>query len=720
MAESRYPSEPFKFNIPDKEDMRSFRFHQGPDGPGMGEVDASWGGDLVYNVHGPVKWQDRKFVVHSPFDVSGDQQQAIDALSAGVLAGDRFQTLKGVTGSGKTFTMAKIIEKIQRPTLVLSHNKTLAAQLYREFKSFFPENRVEYFVSTYDYYQPEAYVPGKDLYIEKDADVNAEIDRMRLSASFSLMERRDVIVVATVSCIFSLANPVSLRDMTHVFRKGQVFDHRSELEQLVRMQYERNDAVLTRGCFRLHGDIIDIFPPYLDSAVRITLDWDTVESIRWFDPVSGEKQDEQESFTLYPAKQFVMPKEQVMAAIGRIRSEMESQYENFINTGRPVEAERIKTRVEYDLEMLQEIGYCPGIENYSRPLSNRAPGERPAVLLDYFQPDFVTFIDESHVTLPQVGAMYEGDHSRKANLVQYGFRLPSALDNRPLKFDEFDKITGQRIFVSATPGKLEKSVSSRIVSQVIRPTGLLDPEITVRPTEGQIEDLFGEIKKCTASGQRVLVTTLTKRMAEDISDFFASKGVRVRYLHSEIETIERVEILRDLRLGEFDVLVGINLLREGLDLPEVALVAILDADKIGFLRSTTSLIQTIGRAARNVDGRVIMYADRMSDAMREAIEETQERRAIQSAYNKEHGITPKSIVKAVEDILEREREDTVADEEQDIRIRKAGYNLLEPSQRKKYIKELETEMLQAAKNLEFERAAVLRDEIKSVKELKFD
>ena len=718
MADNRYPTEAFKFELPTKDEV--LKFHAGPDGPGTGEVDSSWGGDMVYNVHGSVKWVDKPFVVHSPFDVSGDQQQAIDKLAQGVKDGDRFQTLKGVTGSGKTFTMAKIIEKVQRPTLILSHNKTLAAQLYREFKSFFPENRVEYFVSTYDYYQPEAYVPGKDLYIEKDADVNAEIDRMRLSASFSLMERRDVIVVATVSCIFGLANPVSLRDMTHVFRTGQVFDHKAELEQLTRMQYDRNDVVLTRGCFRVHGDIIEICPPYLDNAVRITLDWDTIESIQWFDPLTGEKQNKQDSFTLYPAKQFVMPKEQVIAAIGRIRSEMEEQYEHFLNTGHPVEAERIKTRVEYDLEMLQEIGYCPGIENYSRPLSNRAPGERPAVLLDYFQPDFLTFIDESHVTLPQIGAMYEGDHSRKSNLVQYGFRLPSALDNRPLKFDEFDQVTGQRIFVSATPGKLEKSLSSQVVPQVIRPTGLLDPEITVKPTEGQIEDLFGEIRKCTAQNQRVLVTTLTKKMAEDISDFFASKGVRVRYLHSEVETIERVEILRDLRAGQFDVLVGINLLREGLDLPEVALVAILDADKIGFLRSTTSLIQTIGRAARNVNGRVIMYADRMSDAMQEAIAETQERRAIQMAYNKEHNITPKSIVKAVEDILEREREDERENEKADISIRKAGFNLLDSSQRKKYIKELEAEMLQAAKDLEFERAAVLRDEIKNIKEMRFD
>ncbi len=679
------------------------------------KLDSSWGGEKVTNIHGSVKWIDKPFVVHAPFETSGDQQQAIDKLSQGILEGARYQTLKGVTGSGKTYTMAKIIEKIQRPTLILSHNKTLAAQLYREFKSFFPENRVEYFVSTYDYYQPEAYVPGKDLYIEKDADVNQEIDRMRLSASFSLMERRDVIVVATVSCIFSLANPVSLRDMTHVFRRGEIFDHKTELEQLSRMQYERNDFSLVPGSFRVHGDTIEIYPPYLETALRITLDWDTIERIQWFDPVSGEKLQSQEALTLYPAKQFVMPREQVIEAIERIRTEMQEQYEFFMNTGKPLEAERIKTRVEYDLEMLQEIGYCSGIENYSRPLSNRSPGERPAVLLDYFQPDFVTFIDESHVTLPQIGAMYEGDHSRKANLVEYGFRLPSALDNRPLKYDEFDSVAGQRIFVSATPGKIEKNLSRQIVTQVIRPTGLLDPEITVKPTEGQIENLFGEIKKCTSKGERVLVTTLTKRMAEDISDFFASRGVKVRYLHSEIETIERVEILRDLRAGKFDVLVGINLLREGLDLPEVALVAILDADKIGFLRSATSLIQTIGRAARNSEGRVIMYADAMSDAMKEAIEETAERRSIQMAYNKEHGITPKTIKKAVEDILEREKDEAIADQQDELKIRRSSYNLLDSSSRKKYIKELESQMLECAKNLEFEKAAVIRDEIEKVK-----
>ncbi len=682
-------------------------------------VDSSWGGETISNIHGSVQWIDNPFKVHAPFGTSGDQQQAIDRLAQGVLSGDRFQTLKGVTGSGKTYTMAKIIEKVQRPTLVLSHNKTLAAQLYREFKSFFPDNRVEYFVSTYDYYQPEAYVPGKDLYIEKDADINAEIDRMRMSASFSLMERRDVIVVSTVSCIFSLANPVSLKDMTHVLRKGMVFKHNIELEQLVRMQYERNDYILSHGTFRSHGDVIEIWPPYLESAVRLVLDWDTVSSIQWFDPLTGQILREQEAFTLYPAKQFVMPKEQVDNALQKIREEMQEQYELFMNTGRPVEAERIKTRVEYDLEMLQEIGYCSGIENYSRPLSNRAPGERPAVLLDYFQPDFLTFIDESHVTLPQIGAMYEGDHSRKANLVQYGFRLPSALDNRPLKYEEFDEVAGQRIFVSATPGKTEKQLSSRIVEQIIRPTGLLDPVIDVRHTEGQIENLYGEIKKCTAKGERVLVTTLTKRMAEDIADFFANKGVRVRYLHSEIETIERVEILTALRKGDFDVLVGINLLREGLDLPEVALVAILDADKIGFLRSTTSLIQIAGRAARNAEGRVIMYADRISEAMEETIAETSKRRAIQIKYNEEHGITPKTIKKAVEDILERDREDKIEDEQEELKVRKASYNLLDPSQRKKYIKELEAQMLACAKDLEFEKAAVIRDEIEKIRKNDF-
>lgn len=677
-------------------------------------VDGSWGGETITNVHGEVSYQERRFQVISEFEPAGDQGQAIDKLSEGVLEGQRYQTLKGVTGSGKTYTMAKIIERVQRPTLVLSHNKTLAAQLYREFKSFFPDNAVEYFVSTYDYYQPEAYVPGKDLYIEKDADINAEIERLRLSASFSLMERRDVIVVATVSCIFGLVNPVSIRDMVYTFKRGERFNHKEILNQLVRMQYERNDAILKRGSFRVRGDVIEICPSYLENAVRISVDWDEIAEILWFDPISGEKQGSVETFSLYPAKQFVMPPEQVKAAIERIRLEMEEQVEYFGSLGKPLEAERIRTRVEYDLEMLSEIGYCSGIENYSRQLSNRKAGERPAVLLDYFPPDFLTFIDESHVTLPQVGAMYEGDRSRKLNLVTYGFRLPSALDNRPLKAEEFEQVIGQRVFVSATPGKIELEKATNVVEQLIRPTGLLDPKVEVRPTEGQMEDLYGEIRATVAKNQRVLITTLTKKMSEDLTDYLSGLSLKVRYLHSEIETIERVELLRDLRLGVFDVLVGINLLREGLDLPEVSLIAILDADKIGFLRSATSLVQTIGRAARNADGRVIMYADRHSDAMIEAIRETERRRKAQLAYNAEHGITPKTIIKAISDIIEREKETTQAIQSREIEILKGGYNLLLASGRKKYVKALETEMFEAAKDLEFERAALLRDEIQRI------
>ncbi|MBO8436083.1 MAG: excinuclease ABC subunit B [Spirochaetes bacterium] len=660
----------------------------------------------------------KPFHVVSDYDLAGDQGEAVEKLYQGYLAGDRAQTLKGVTGSGKTFTMAKLIEKIQKPTLVLSHNKTLSAQLYREFKSFFPENAVTYFVSTYDYYQPEAYVPGKDLYIEKEVDINDEIDRLRLNASFSLMERRDVIVVATVSCIYGLGNPVSLRDMLFTFRKGDEFNQNAVFKQLTRMLYDRNDMVLERGTFRPRGENVEIYPAYLETAFRIVLDWDTIEDIIWFNPVTGERIASVDVVTLYPAKQFVMPQDQINRAIDEINEEKEERVEYFLSNGKPVEAERIKSRVEYDLEMLQEVGYCSGIENYSRILSGRAPGERPAVLLDYFPDDFVTFIDESHVTLPQIGAMYEGDRSRKTNLVNYGFRLPSALDNRPLKYDEFDHKVGQRIYVSATPGERERKESSQIVEQLIRPTGLLDPSIEVRATEGQMEDLYGEIRKTIGKNERVLVTTLTKKMAEDLTDYLSNLGLKVRYLHSEVETIERVEILRDLRLGKFDILVGINLLREGLDLPEVSLVAILDADKIGFLRSATSLIQTIGRAARNADGRVIMYADRISEAMAEAIEETEHRREVQMAYNKEHGITPKTIKKAVEDILERERSDDEAIAKEEIKIVKGNYNLLVERDRKRYINDLTKQMTELAKNLEFEKAALLRDEIARIKERK--
>ena len=661
---------------------------------------------------------EKPFVVHAPFQLSGDQGDAVESLYKGYLEGDRAQTLKGVTGSGKTFTMAKLIEKIQKPTLILSHNKTLSAQLYKEFKTFFPENAVTYFVSTYDFYQPEAYVPGKDLYIEKEVDINDEIDRLRLHASFSLMERRDVIVVATVSCIYGLGNPVSLRDMLWTFRVGDEFDRRIVFDQLLRMLYERNDAILERGTFRPKGDIIEIYPAYLETAFRITLDWDTITDIVWFDALTGEKREHVDSVTLYPAKQFVMPQTQIDRAIKAIDDEKEERYQYFISNGKYVEAERIKSRVEYDLEMLQEVGYCSGIENYSRPLTGRKPGERPAVLLDYFPDDFVTFIDESHVTLPQIGAMYEGDRSRKMNLVNYGFRLPSALDNRPLKYDEFDAKVGQRIYVSATPGPREKEESIQIVEQLIRPTGLLDPEITVKPTEGQMEDLYGEIRKTIDKGERVLVTTLTKKMSEDLTAYLLGLGLKVQYLHSEVDTIERVEILRDLRKGKYDVLVGINLLREGLDLPEVSLVAILDADKIGFLRSATSLIQTIGRAARNADGRVVMYADKMSPAMAEAIEETEHRRKVQKAWNEEHGITPTTIKKEIEDILEREIKDSEEIAKENARILKGSYNLLVEKDRKKYIKTLEKQMMEYAENLQFEKAAVIRDEIQRIKERK--
>ena len=675
----------------------------------------SWADGEFKNLHNAVGGKDRPLHVVSPFEPSGDQAQAIDKLAQGFKDGDIYQVLKGVTGSGKTYTMAKTIEKINRPTLILSHNKTLAAQLYREFKSFFPDNAVEYFVSTYDYYQPESYVPGKDLYIEKTADINAEIDKLRLSASFSLMERRDVIVVSTVSCIYGLGNPVSLHDMVSTFKVGQIFDHTHELEKLTRMLYERNDDVLESGRFRVRGDVIEIYPAYLENAFRITLDWDVIDSITWFDPLTGNTQSSVEAVNLYPAKQFVMPQDAVKSAVGRIESELKSQIEFFENTGKVLEAERIKTRVEYDLEMLHEIGYCSGMENYSRPLTGRKEGERPACLLDYFPSDFVTFIDESHVTLSQIGAMYEGDHSRKLNLVNYGFRLPSALDNRPLKYSEFDSVVGQRVYVSATPGVKELTQAKQIVEQVIRPTGLLDPRIEVKSTTGQMEDLYTQIQRTIEENKRVLVTTLTKKMSEDLTDYLANLGLKVRYLHSGIETIERVEILRDLRRGVFDVLVGINLLREGLDLPEVALVAILDADKIGFLRSATSLIQIIGRASRNSDGRVIMYADRMSDAMSVAIEETVRRRELQIAYNKEHGITPQTIQKAISDIIERESEENKADVESDITIRRGAYNLLVKAQRNKYVKELEREMLKCAKDLEFEKAAILRDEIEKIK-----
>ncbi|MGA2764689.1 MAG: excinuclease ABC subunit UvrB [Spirochaetia bacterium] len=658
-----------------------------------------------------------QFRVVSPFEPAGDQGNAIERLSIGAKEGNRFQTLKGVTGSGKTYTMAKIIEQLQLPTLVLSHNKTLAAQLYREFKDFFPANTVEYFVSYYDYYQPEAYVPGKDLYIEKDASINQEIERMRLSATTSLMERRDVIVVATVSCIYGLGNPEDYRDMRLELKKGDTADMREIMRRLVSLQYERNDAVFERSRFRVRGDVLEVFPSYAREAVRVEFFGDEIERIRRIDPLSGSAIEELEFATIYPAKYFVMPQERLLNALGLIRDELALRYRQFCDEGKLLEAERVKTRTEYDLEMLEQMGYCSGIENYSRHLSGRKEGERPAVLLDFFPEKFLAFVDESHVTLPQVRGMFEGDRARKLSLVKYGFRLPSALDNRPLHYNEFETMLDRVIYVSATPGEEEAAKARQTAEQVIRPTGLLDPMVEVRPTEGQMEDLYAQIKSQVKNGERTLVTTLTKRMAEDLTDYLVELGLKVRYLHSEIETIERVEILRDLRTGTFDVLVGINLLREGLDLPEVSLIAILDADKIGFLRSATSLIQTIGRAARNVNGRVIMYADRTSDAMRMAIDETRRRRAIQERYNTEHGITPTTISKSIQDILVRKREEKRSTEEMSIDVLSRSYNVLVPKEKKALIRALEEEMFELAKNLEFERAAVVRDEIKKVKEM---
>ncbi|MDR0313679.1 MAG: excinuclease ABC subunit B [Treponema sp.] len=657
----------------------------------------------------------RPFEVVSPFNPAGDQGEAIAALAAGIKAGDKYQTLQGVTGSGKTFTMAKIIEAVQMPTLVVSHNKTLAAQLFREFKGFFPHNAVEYFVSYYDYYQPEAYVASRDLYIEKDASINDEIERLRLSATRSLMEREDVIIVATVSCIYGLATPEIYKKMTATFSCGDSIDVDALIRRFVELQYERNDAVLERGRFRRRGDTLEIYPAYLEEAYRVDLDWDKVERIRRFDPVSGKILEELDRAMIYPAKQFVMPAEMIRNALGAIKEELEKRYEYFQKNGKVIEAERIKTRVEYDLEMLTEMGYCPGIENYSAPLAGRKPGEAPDTLVDYIPKKHLTFIDESHVTVPQIGAMYAGDRSRKQSLVDYGFRLPCALDNRPLRYDEFETRLDKTVFVSATPSKTEAELSARTVQQLIRPTGLLDPEIEVRPSEGQMEDIYGEIQKRIKAGERSLILTLTKKMAEDLTDYLSGLGLKVQYIHSEVETIERVEILTRLRSGDFDVLVGINLLREGIDLPEVSFIAILDADKIGFLRSLTSLVQIIGRAARNAAGKVIMYADRMSDAMSQAIAETNRRRAAQMAYNKAHGITPATVKKAIADILERHLIEEKNAASTSIEVLKNSFNVLVPDQRKKLIAALEREMLEHAKNLEFEQAASIRDEIEKIK-----
>ena len=648
-----------------------------------------------------------RFILHSEYAPTGDQPQAIERLADSILAGNRAQTLMGVTGSGKTFTMANIIEKIQKPTLIISHNKTLAAQLHGEFKEFFPENAVEYFVSYYDYYQPEAYVPSTDTYIEKDSQINDEIDKLRHSATASLAERRDVIIVASVSCIYGLGSPFDYENQMLSLRPGMEKSRKEILRKLVDIQYTRNDMAFERGTFRVRGDTIDIYPAGSESAVRVELFGDEIDTIREMNPVTGEITGARDHIAIYPASHYVTSPEKMEEALKTIDMELAERVEWFKARGKLLEAQRIEQRTRYDLEMLREVGSCKGIENYSRHLNGLPPGTRPYTLIDYFPKDFLIMIDESHVMLPQLRAMYEGDRSRKSSLVEYGFRLPSALDNRPLKFDEFNGLVNQIMFVSATPAAYEREQSGGITAeQIIRPTGLLDPPIEVQPTEGQIDHLIGEIKQVTERGERVFITTLTKKMAESLTDYLKGVNIRVRYLHSEIDTLERMEIIRDLRMGVFDVLVGINLLREGLDIPEVSLVAILDADKEGFLRTETSLIQTIGRAARNVNGKVIMYADNISKAMAAAIGETERRRKIQQEYNEKHGITPKSVSKSIRDVIEATH---VAEEEESYKNKKASE--MTKKELSEYIRKLETEMKQAAKDLQFERAASLRDKI---------
>ncbi len=648
-----------------------------------------------------------EFKLHAPYKATGDQPQAIAKLAEGVLSGARHQTLMGVTGSGKTFTMAGIIEKVGKPTLVISHNKTLAAQLHGEFKEFFPENAVEYFVSYYDYYQPEAYVPSTDTYIEKDSDINAEIEKLRHSATAALAERRDVIIVASVSCIYGLGSPFDYENQMLSLRPGMIKDRHEMLRKLVDIQYERNDLAFERGTFRVRGDTIDIFPAGSDVAVRVELFGDEVESIKEMNPVTGEILGIRNHVAIYPASHYVTSPEKMALALTGIEQELEERLQWFRDRGKLLEAQRLEQRTHYDLEMLREVGRCKGIENYSRHLNNLPPGTRPYTLIDYFpKDDFLVMIDESHVMLPQLHAMYAGDRSRKSSLVDYGFRLPSALDNRPLTFDEFNSIVPQAIYVSATPANWEREQSGGITAeQIIRPTGLLDPAIDVRPTDGQIDDLIGEINAITEHGGKILVTTLTKKMSESLTDYLKGAGIRVKYLHSDIDTLERMEIIRDMRLDKFDVLVGINLLREGLDIPEVELVAILDADKEGFLRTETSLIQTIGRAARNADGRVIMYADGISRAMKTAIDETDRRRMIQQAYNDENGIIPETIRKSVRDVIEATKE---VEAEMDYYEGKSPLELTK-KELKEYIKKLEAEMRQCAQDLQFERAAQLRD-----------
>ncbi len=650
----------------------------------------------------------KPFQLRADYKPTGDQPEAIKALVRSIKSGHRYQTLLGVTGSGKTFTVANLIERTQRPTLVISHNKTLAAQLYSEFKNFFPHNAVEYFVSYYDYYQPEAYIPQSDTYIEKDSSINDEIERLRISATSALISRRDVIVVASVSCIYGLGSPDDFKEMMIAINPGAELPRDAFLQRLVENLYQRNDIAFERGCFRVRGEVVDVFPAYMESAIRIEFWGDEVEAVKELNPLTGETGAVLEHFHLYPANQYITPRNKIERAVGAIKAELAERISYFERENKLIEAQRIRMRTDYDLELLQEMGFCTGIENYSRHLSGRREGERPFCLIDFFPQDFLLVMDESHATVPQIGAMYKGDRSRKERLVEYGFRLPSALDNRPLRAEEFEAVTGQTVFMSATPSPRELELSSVVAEQVIRPTGLLDPELEIRPSDGQVEDLIGEIYQCVEENERVLVTTLTKRMSEDLSDYLRERKIRVEYLHSDIDAIERIEILRNLRRGDFDVLVGINLLREGLDLPEVALVAILDADKEGFLRSRTSLIQTAGRAARHEKGRVIFYANKMTNSVRSAEDVTLGRREKQLAYNREHGITPKGVKRAVQASLHYGRKEEEIDP---ICVSEAGGD----EEVAVVIAELEEEMIAAANDLQFERAALLRDQVEALR-----
>ncbi len=653
-----------------------------------------------------------EFKLNPAYTPTADQPEAVAGLAAGLAAGERFQTLLGATGTGKTFTMAATIAAVQRPSLVIAHNKTLAAQLCNEFREFFPDNAVEYFVSYYDYYQPEAYVPAQDLYIEKDSSINDEIDRLRHAATAALFARRDVVIVASVSCIYGIGSPQVYNEKMQLFKVGDQIDRDEVLRKLVKMQYQRNDAVLGRGAFRARGEVLEIMPSYAESAYRIALFGDEIEGIQHFDPLTGEVLDTIDHVSVWPASHYVTRDETLERAVEEIRAELNSRTAELEEQGKQLEAHRLRQRTAYDLEMLKELGFTSGIENYSRILDGRPEGSPPHTLIDYFPDDFVVFVDESHQTIPQIGGMYEGDRSRKQTLIDYGFRLPSAIDNRPLKFAEFLQRVDQLVMVSATPGPFERTEASRTVEQIVRPTGIIDPAIEVRETKNQIDDLMNEIRVRAESGDRVLVTTLTKKMAEDLSAYLLEYGIKVRYLHSEIDTLERIQIIRDLRLGDYDVLVGVNLLREGLDLPEVSLVAILDADKEGFLRGETSLVQTIGRAARNVNGRVLMYADRETDSMRAAIRETDRRRAIQLAYNEEHGITPETVRKGISEMSEFL---AMEDRSPRRRRRKRSEDFASPAELERTIVALEEEMLRAAEDLRFEEAARLRDELKELR-----